>query len=289
MDNLIDRVAALPAAKRDVLLHRLRDRPGQPAVVSPPGECVVRGRPDDEALFRLFCFPYAGGGAAAFRGWGDALPREVEVCAVRFPGRESRIGEPAHRRMAALIDDLGPSIAPLLDRPFAFYGHSMGALVAFELTRWLRATCGASPSRLFLAAFRAPQLPNPHIKIYHLPDEVLKAVLRTDGTPQRILDNDELMKAMLPTLRADFELCDTYRYETDKPLDCPLTIFAGQDDERVNPSDLDGWMTHTSSAYRFVMVPGGHFFLHSAQSTLIDSISLDLQWEWTLGRGVSHA
>ena len=286
MDSLINRVAALPAAKRDVLLHRLRDRS---AVPSAPGEWIVRNRPDDEATFRLFCFPYAGGGAAAFRTWVDVLPREVEVCAVRFPGRESRIGEPAHRQMGALIDGLGPSIEPMLDRPFAFYGHSMGALVAFELSRWLRGACGASPSRLFLAAFRAPHLPSPHIKIYHLPDEVLKVVLRTDGTPQRILDNDELMKAMLPTLRADFELCDTYRYVPDTPLECPLTIFGGMDDERVNPSDLDGWAIQTRSTCRFILLPGGHFFLHSAQGLLIDSISHDLQREWTPEGGASHA
>lgn len=286
MDSLTARIGALPADKRDSLVRRLQQRPH---AVPRPADWIVPVRPDAAARFRLFCFPYAGVGAAAFRAWGSSLPEGVEVCAVRFPGRESRIGEPACRRMTALIDGLGPAIEPWLDRPFAFYGHSMGALVAFELTRWLRQAGAPRPSRLLLAAFRAPQLPNPHIKIYHLPDEVLKVVLRTDGTPQRILDNDELMQAMLPTLRADFELCDTYEYRPAAPAGIPMTVFGGTGDERVSLTDLDGWAVHTSSSCEFVHVPGGHFFLHSAQDLVVIAITRNLRRDWAIEGDASHA
>jgi medium-chain acyl-[acyl-carrier-protein] hydrolase len=286
VDSLTDRIDALPAAKRTALLQRLRERP---EAAPPPADWIVPIRTSAAARFRLFCFPYAGGGAAAFRTWENDLPEDVEVYAVRYPGRESRIADPACRRMPGLLDGLVPAIAPWLDRPFAFYGHSMGALVAFELARWLRRAGGPQPSRLLLAAFRAPHLPNPHIKIYHLPDEVLKVVLRTDGTPQRILDSDELMSAMLPTLRADFELCDTYEYLPVASLDCPMTVFGGTEDERVSLTDLDGWAMHTSSSCEFVHIPGGHFFLHSAQGAVATSIARNLRRDWAIEGEASHA
>jgi medium-chain acyl-[acyl-carrier-protein] hydrolase len=271
MDALTDRLARLTPEKRDALAHLLGTR-----APARRGDWIVRHGANEDAELRLFCFPYAGGGASIFRSWADALPDTVQVFGVQPPGRETRMVEPAHTRLTELIDSLGPAVLAHLDRPFAFYGHSMGALVAFELTRWLRRHGHPQPERLLLGAFRAPQLRNPNIKIYHLPDEVLKVVLRTDGTPQRILENEELMAVILPTLRADFELCDTYQHEVQTPLDIPFSIFAGNDDVRVSANDLRGWSEQTVSRCRFRRLPGGHFFLHSTPDLLIEAVSNDL-------------
>jgi medium-chain acyl-[acyl-carrier-protein] hydrolase len=270
MENLLERVAALSSQKQAELWRRLR-RAG-PA----PDRWIVRHRPDDPGTdVRLFCFSYAGGGASVFRTWADALP-EVDVCAVQLPGRESRRNEPAYRRIAPLVTTLAEAIAPYLDRPFTFFGHSMGALVAFELARYLRRGSKPLPVRLSVAAYRAPQLPSPNTRIYHQPDEVLKVVLRTYGTPQTVLQNEDLMRMILPTLRADFELCDTYEYLPEAPLTCPLSIFGGLEDVRVSSADLEGWLVQTNTGYRLSMLPGSHFFVHSAHDLLLAEIRHDL-------------
>ncbi|GLV53918.1 hypothetical protein KDH_07690 [Dictyobacter sp. S3.2.2.5] len=282
MNNVSKRVAALPPDKLAMLLQRLKTRDGEavppPAPVQASGsEWIVRYRPNEQAQLRLFCFPYAGGSASIFRSWLDALPAEVELCGIQLPGREYRLTRPAFTRIEPLIQELAQALIPYLDRPFAFYGHSMGALISFELARYLREQYGKQATCLYLAAYRAPQLPNPNIKIYHLPSEVFKVVLRADGIPEMILQNEELMQAMLPTLRADFELCDTYVYYDLPPLKCPLMIFGGLADVRVNQKDLEGWTIHTSATCQLAMLPGAHFFLHSEQDSLLNLISQDLR------------
>lgn len=282
MKNVAERIAALSPDKQTMLLQRLKQKASQPAVDSSlaqtsSDEWIVRYRPNEQARLRLFCFPYAGGSAALFRPWLDALPADVEVCGIQLPGRESRLGEAAYTRITPLVENLANAIYPYLDRPFAFYGHSMGALLNFELARQLRRMDNRLPVCLYLAAYRAPQLPNPNIKIYHLPSEVFKVVLRAEGIPEMILQNEELMQAMLPTLRADFELCDTYEYREESPLACPLAIFGGLEDVRISATDLEGWPVHSSAACSLLMLPGSHFFLHSAQDLLLTAISQDLE------------
>lgn len=284
MEPVNERIAALPAEKQAELLRRLRQR----QEAKSPDRWIVSHRPNADARLRLFCFSYAGGGASVFRSWGEALAPDVEVFAVQPPGRESRVAEPAYKRIGPLIADLSEAIGPYLDRPFAFYGHSMGALVAFELARHLRRAGQPEPSRLMLAAYRAPQLPNPNIKIYHLPDEVLKVVLQTDGTPARILQNDQLMQAMLPTLRADFELCDTYEYSPAAPLSCPIAIFGGLEDVRISASDQEGWRIHSDTDCSFTRLPGGHFFVHSAQDLLLAAVAQELEGDRKAEREESH-
>ena len=281
MTGITERIAALPPDKQAMLLQRLKQKADQSmsdphSLQASSDGWIVRYRQNAQAQLRLFCFSYAGGGASVFRSWADILPSGVEVCCIQLPGHEYRLAEPAYKHLTPLVQTLADVIYPYLDRPFAFFGHSMGALVSFELTRQLRRTHDKHPVRLCLAAYRAPQLPNPNIKIYHLPSEVFKVVLRADGIPEKILQNEELMQAMLPTLRADFELCDTYRFTEEPPLECPFSIFGGLEDIRVGATDLEAWRIHSSVASNLSMLPGSHFFLHSAQDLLLTAIAQDL-------------
>lgn len=282
MKDMSKRIAALTPDQRTTLLQRLKQKgntstSGSPITHSFSDEWVVRYQPNEQARLRLFCFSYAGGGASIFRPWVDILPVEVEVCSIQLPGREYRVGSPAYTRIAPLEEALAEAIVPYLDRPFAFFGHSMGALVSFELARLLRKKYDKHPEHLFLAAYRAPQLPNPNIKIYHLPSEVFKVVLRSEGIAEMVLQNEELMQAMLPTLRADFELCDTYEYTEETPLACPFSLFGGLEDVRISQTDLELWPQHSSVGCSLTMLPGSHFFLHSAQDQLLAAISRELQ------------
>lgn len=281
MTDITGRIAALPPDKQALLLQRLKQKGGRemeafPAPRTPPDRWIIRYRQNAQASMRLFCFPYAGGGASVFRSWADFLPPEIEACCVQLPGHENRIGESAYTRLAPLVQALADAITPHLDRPFAFFGHSMGALVSFELTRELRRRREKLPLRLCLAAYRAPQLPNPNIKIYYLPTEVFKVVLRADGIPEQILQNEEFMQAMLPTLRADFELCDTYRHTQEPPLECPFSLFGGTEDVRVHVEDLEAWRIHSSAPSTFSLIPGSHLFLHYMQEPLVAAIVRDL-------------
>lgn len=278
MKNVVERIAALDPAKQAMLLQRLRkptteNTSSVRVALRPHDPWIVRHRSNPDARMRLFCFSYAGGGASIYRSWHEALPSDIELCAIQLPGRENRAGEAPFTRMTPLLETVAASLDPYLDRPFAFFGHSMGALVSFELSRYLRRTRATSPIALYLGAFRAPHRPNPNIKIHHLPSEVFKVVLRAEGIAEMVLQNAELMEAMLPTLRADFEVCDTYEYYEEAPLDCPLTIFGGLEDVRISRTDLEGWPLHGSQECNLTMFPGAHFFVHSAQDQLCAAIA----------------
>lgn len=269
------RLAQMAPEQRQQLLSAVRSSRTVSALVD-PSPWFLRFEAQAQPEQRLFCFSYAGGGASVFRGWHHLIGERIDLCAVQLPGRECRATEPAVRRLEDLLPQLADVIAPLCDVPFAFFGHSMGALVAFELARLLRRRGMAQPAQLLLSAFRAPQLPNPNIRIYHLPDEVLKTVLLKEGTPQEVLRNDELMKVLLPTLRADFELCDTYAYRPETALDIPIHAFGGHQDVRVGREDLQAWDQQAGNTFDLTMLPGSHFFLHSAKHLLVDAVNSTL-------------
>ncbi|WP_017559899.1 thioesterase II family protein [Nocardiopsis baichengensis] len=282
---LRERLARLPHGERAELLRRLR---GRTPAAPDPGAWFARPSAGAAPALRLFCLPYAGGGGSVFRSWGADLPAGVEVCPVLLPGREARLSEPAHRSLPALVEALHRAIGPLLDVPFAFFGHSMGALIAFELARRLRQAGDPRPEHLFLAAFRAPHLPNPNIRIHHLPDEVIKTVLLKEGTPRQVVEDDAVMRSLLPTLRADLELCDTYDHVPGPPLSAPLSTFGGLQDVRVSGGDLDQWRRHTAARFRLIMLPGSHFFVHSARDAVLAEVSAELETTVTREKERSH-
>ena len=247
-----------------------------------PSRWFTQPRPNAGAALRLFAFPYAGGGPQAFRTWPQHLPDSVELYCAQLPGRGSRVSEIPFDRVPLLVHALDTEIRPLLDRPFAFYGHSMGGLVAFELARALRRQGSALPSHLFVSACFAPQNPDP-FPMHHLPDqEFLAALHELNGIPGEVLDLPELVQLLLPTLRADCALTETYRYTSEPPLACPVLAFGGTDDPLLTQSDLAAWNVHTSKGFSLRMLPGDHFFLRSSESLLLAAISRALQEQASL-------
>ncbi|NTW01642.1 MAG: thioesterase [Oscillochloris sp.] len=246
-------------------------------------------RPSPQAAVRLFCFPYAGGAASIFTSWTVALPASIEVCPVQYPGRGSRMSDPALTAIQSLAQGLLPVIRTLLDRPFAFFGHSMGALVSFELVRLLQLE-GKVPAQIFASAHRAPQLPDPDPPLHQLPTpELIDQLRQLNGTPPEVLDHAELLELMLPMLRADFAACETYQYVPGPSLTCPLTAFGGLRDMHITREMLDAWRIHTSGPFAVRMFPGDHFFLNSDRQLLLAAIARDLSQRVRLNAGAQGA
>jgi medium-chain acyl-[acyl-carrier-protein] hydrolase len=241
-----------------------------PWLLRPPG-----GRP---ANMRLFCFPYAGGGGSLYMPWRREVPGSLEVCAVQLPGREGRLKERAYTRVDDLMDATLEAVQPYLDIPFALFGHSMGALLAFEFARRLRRAGGLPPVWLFVSGHRAPQLPRPHPPLAHLPDADFIAEVRQryDGVPDEVLAHPDLLELLLPCLRADMALIESYRYTDDDPLECPVSAYGGREDAEANEVELAAWRTQTRGAFRLQQFTGAHFYIRSARSELIGAVCRDL-------------
>jgi medium-chain acyl-[acyl-carrier-protein] hydrolase len=240
-----------------------------------PNPWITIPNPNPAAKLRLFCFPYAGGGASTFRSWAfNEITPTIEVCPIELPGRGLRMKEEPFTRMLPLVQAIAPSLLPYCDKPFAFFGHSMGGLISFELARLLRRDYGCNPSHLFISGRRAPQVPDPSPPIHTLPNsEFLEELRRLNGTPEAVLQNEELMQLLLPTLRADFAVLETYAYTPEPPLGCPITAFGGLQDQEVCCELLEAWREQTHAAFSRQMFPGDHFFLHTAQSLLLQSLN----------------
>lgn len=231
-----------------------------------------------DGRLRLFVFPNAGGAASMFRHWRGALGPAVDVCPVLLPGRESRLRETPHAQMDQLIPALLEGIEGAMDRPFAFAGHSMGAAVAFELARRLSAAARTVPRVLVLAGRQAPQLPSRRDPIHNEPDDVFLEHLRElNGTPEEVLANRELMALLMPLLRADFELIETYAVRTDQcRLGVPFLVYGGRDDEDTGADELEAWRAWTTAAVRVEIMHGGHFFLHEDRDRFLRQLAHDL-------------
>lgn len=240
----------------------------------PSNSWVTRFQPNPQAALRLFCFPYAGGSSLIFRTWSANLPASVEVCPVELPGRGSQMRSAAFTRLEPLVAAIAPMLLPYSDKPFAFFGHSMGAMVSFEVARLLCQEYNLHPVHLFVSGRRAPQIPASKPPVHNLPEPAFKEELRRlNGTPKEVLENAELMELLIPTLRADFALLETYVYTPQVPLNCPITAFGGLQDSEASSDEIQGWQEQTNATFSLQMFDGDHFFLHSAQSQLLQALS----------------
>ena len=233
--------------------------------------------PKNQPRLRMFCFPHAAGSPVTFSNWPLKLPPDVEVYGVHLPGRGNRLIDPVFDRLPPLIEALGEAILPFLGKPFVFYGHSMGTLVSFELARWLRRHNHPLPLHLFVSSRAAPQIPSRKEPIHDLPDaELIEQLGQFNGTPKEILQNPELMQLILPAIRADFAILETYVYTPDAPFSFPITAFGSFDDPDITTDDLRSWSEQTQSSSVVRMLPGDHFFILTAQDTLLGMIRQEL-------------
>ena len=217
---------------------------------------------------RLFCFPHAGGGGTAFKGWTERLPRSVIVTPMRAPKRNN---------MAEHVAALAAACAPYLDDPFAFFGHSMGAVVAFELARYLRRRNQPLPRLLAVSGARAPQFRRGHVPPLEPGDaDFIAELRRLEGTPQEVLDKPELMRMILPALRADAAIYRSYVYAEEPPLDCPIRTYGGIEDPNVRREHLEAWSQQTTASFGLRLFPGGHFFLQTGREAFLEALAQDL-------------
>jgi surfactin synthase thioesterase subunit len=211
-----------------------------------------------------------------FRTWPDGLSDQVEVRGVMLPGRERRFNEPALTSVSALADLLVPALSGEPGPPYAIFGHSLGAVLAFEVARRLSAA-GQAPVHLLVSGGRAPHLARTGPVYHRLPDaEFLASVNALGGTPPELVANQEFLELLLPTLRADFTAAETYRVPLGRPLPCPITAFGGAGDPMVARADLDAWAGHAGGAFRVHVLPGDHFFLTTARARLLELVDREL-------------
>ncbi|MEU4570421.1 thioesterase domain-containing protein [Micromonospora sp. NPDC023956] len=225
-------------------------------------------RPDARA--RLICLPHAGGGPAGYAHWAGQVTG-MEVVLVRPPGREARYAEPPYTRIGPLVADLATALRPLLDGRYVLYGHSLGALVGYELLQHLRGSGGRLPDRLVVSGAEAPDVGRRagHL-LHHLPDDVLiDRAAELGGTPPALLANRDLLRLLLPTLRADLEVAETYRWTPRPALPVPIHVFHGRRDPLVTPEAAARWHAHTDVAFDLTPLPGGHFLDPVEESVLL--------------------
>lgn len=204
------------------------------------------------------------------------MPDGIEVCPLHLPGRSVRIQEAPISSLESLLRELAREMLPYLDRPFAFFGHSMGALISFELARRLRAVNGPAPIQLLVSAWRSPDLID-HKRDYELPRaEFIEVLRRLNGTPEEILADAEALELLLPVLRADFEVVQAYRYREEQPLDCPIKAFVGAHDPGTTPEQMSGWKKHTTASFSLSIFAGDHFFIHESKTQLITAVANEL-------------
>jgi medium-chain acyl-[acyl-carrier-protein] hydrolase len=264
------------------------DGPGNASrVVQNPAPALGAPLPDDAwcvtlrrvaaPRLRLFCFPFAGGGPYVFLPWVERLPTDIEICAIHLPGRESRLREAPLTSMPAVVNALAAALRSRFAGPFAFAGHSMGALVAYELTRHLRRTSGPLPRRLIVSGRRAPHVPVT-LRMRHLLNDAAFTIelQRLGGMPPAILADPELRALLFPLLRADIGVCDSHVHVDEAPLDLPITALGGEADPEVCITDVERWGELTTAGFTFRRFPGAHFFIQTHVEPVLALIGSEL-------------
>lgn len=239
------------------------------------GLWVWRPRLRQQARLRLFCFPHAGGTTDIFAGWPELLGIDVEIALVQYPGRGQRICEPAFTDMKLLVDGLEEAIRLYDDLPFAFFGHSMGALVAFELSRRLQKH-SLQPKHFFISACPAPQ--RLESRRLHAMENVdlINYLAAIGGTPPEVLQDRELVEIILPIVRADFQLIERYKFTHSSPLQIPISLCIGESDPKTNVEDIVLWSELFSAGHNARIFPGNHFYLKDTTCSLSYWLSANL-------------
>jgi surfactin synthase thioesterase subunit len=212
-----------------------------------------------------------------FRRWPQYLSDNTEVWAVQLPGRDTRRKEAPSKRLSTIVREIAAAIPPFLELPFAFFGHSLGAMTAFEVARVIRRDLNLEPVHLFVSGCRAPQLPYEDLLLHRMPDDqLLNELRRLNGTPSAVLESAELMALMLPLIRADLEMIETYDYTSEAPLSCPLSVYGGLLDTAVRREQLEAWRDQTTARFRLRFFDGDHFFIRHAESLLVQDVKMKL-------------
>lgn len=235
--------------------------------------------PREDAIVRLFCLPYAGAGASAFGAWRAIAPPGCDVCAIQLPGRESRLAEPAARRVEQLVPMIVEALPDIATRPYALFGHSMGALIAYELELQLEAAGHPPADALFVSGAQPPHDRGSHPPLSSLNrSELIPTLVAMEGLPQYVVEDDELRELVIPTIEADLELADAYRGPREPtPVRSALYAFGGVDDARVEPSALEGWASYTEAEFAVETFPGGHFYLRDVPDRVVRAIATRLR------------
>lgn len=223
---------------------------------------------------RLICFPFEGGSSHFFRDWPESLCEYAEVIPVELPGRGRRISERLYYNLPDLVHEIMPSILPLLDKPFSFFGHGMGALISFEMAALLRKNFLPEPDQLFVSSCPAPCSPKKEHAMYKLPkNDFIKKLKEMNGFPSELLENKNLMDLMYPILEADFSVCGRYSYKAGLKVDCPITAFGGLSDVNISLDELQDWAEVTNFSFELDLLPGGHFFIIKSEGMFLKLLS----------------
>lgn len=235
---------------------------------------LVRSVPRPAAPLRIFCFPYAGAGASMYASWARQLPEQVEVIAIQLPGRESRFSEPLLDDVPTIVSAIAREMKPLLaQKPYLLFGHSLGAILAFEIARYIERMALICPLHLVVSGRQAPRSCVRDEPIHHLADEeFIEELRKLESTPNEVLSNEDLMAFLLPRIRADFAAAYDYRYERGPKVGFPVTAFGGTDDEDVGDQGLLDWEEECSGEFEALFFEGDHFFIHSAEKQVLDRI-----------------
>lgn len=240
--------------------------------------CFNYFKRNESAKIRLVCFHYAGGYAELFHSWNKNLPETIEVCAVQLPGRMSLSSLKPYTEMNSLINYLQKEVLPhLMSKPFVFLGHSLGGLVCFELARFLQKYRGLVPQKLIISASQSPNSNRKKKKISHLSDQaIIEELIAYKHTSAEVLANEELMRIILPIVRADFTINEHYQYIKDTVLNCPITVYAGIDDEITQNNELKDWSTETNKEFKLKIIPGDHFYLFKQNNLFFEQLSNEI-------------
>jgi medium-chain acyl-[acyl-carrier-protein] hydrolase len=213
-----------------------------------------------------------------FNAWSSHLVPEVELCLVHLPGRDRRIKEPLQLQLSHLVETLTVALYPWLDKPFVFFGHSMGALLSFEVARQIRRRYSMQPSQLFVSGRQPPHIPDPNPPLHHLSEEefIRTAQHLYGALPDVVLQDQDVLQLFMKIMRADLTMAETHMYQPDAPMDCPIAAYGGVDDPSTSEITLNAWRDQTTSTFSLQMFPGHHSFIQSSRPALLQSLKAEL-------------